>query len=150
VDTRFFCESCGNEVPFNAEVCPTCGKVFSAVKCPVCLYEGKPAEFTQGCPQCGYMSTEMQAPPGAGRGSGTGGNTSTGRGAGDRLEGKSPVDVRSGGPGVTPVRRASPPSRASRSRRSRRAVPAWLYVWGGFALLLTLVVLLILLFQRGL
>ncbi len=56
VKTRFYCENCGREVPFNAEVCPYCGKVFDAVKCPICGYEGSPEEFTSGCPKCGYLS----------------------------------------------------------------------------------------------
>ncbi len=60
VETRFYCENCGSDVPFNAEVCPSCGKIFSAVKCPVCLFEGKPGVFLQGCPKCGYMSPQIE------------------------------------------------------------------------------------------
>ena len=56
---RFYCENCGKEVPFNAEVCPYCGKIFEAVKCPICGYEGKPSEFSNGCPVCGYLSVNM-------------------------------------------------------------------------------------------
>ncbi len=53
---QFFCDSCNARVPFNAERCPTCGKHFTAVKCPECAYEGKPREFAQGCPVCGYLT----------------------------------------------------------------------------------------------
>jgi Double zinc ribbon len=53
---RFFCESCGRAVPFNAEMCPHCGKSFDAVKCPVCNYTGLPGEFLRGCPKCGYLA----------------------------------------------------------------------------------------------
>ncbi len=56
---RFYCENCGNEVPFNAAVCPYCGKVFDAVKCPICGYEGTPEEFSKGCPKCGYLSVNL-------------------------------------------------------------------------------------------
>ena len=53
---RFFCESCGRAVSFNAEMCPYCGKSFDAVKCPVCNYTGLPGEFLRGCPKCGYLA----------------------------------------------------------------------------------------------
>ncbi len=56
---RFYCENCGKEVPFNAEICPYCGKVFDAVKCPICGYEGSPSEFSGGCPKCGYLAVNM-------------------------------------------------------------------------------------------
>lgn len=55
---RFFCESCGRAVPFNAEMCPNCGKTFDAVKCPVCSHTGMPGEFLRGCPRCGYLSRQ--------------------------------------------------------------------------------------------
>lgn len=47
-------------MPFNAEVCPYCGRLFSGVKCPICGFEEKPALFTEGCPQCGYMSVNLK------------------------------------------------------------------------------------------
>jgi len=56
---RFFCESCGRAVPFNAEMCPHCGKSFDAVKCPVCNYTGLPGEFLRGCPKCGYLAGDV-------------------------------------------------------------------------------------------
>ena len=75
-NARFFCESCGRAVPFNADMCPNCGKTFDAVKCPVCKYTGMPGEFLQGCPQCGYLASEPDdagdAPSGIIRGGKTG------------------------------------------------------------------------------
>ena len=56
---QFYCDSCDARVPFNAGKCPNCGKFFAAVKCPQCSYEGKPAEFSKGCPVCGYLSDEL-------------------------------------------------------------------------------------------
>ena len=51
---KFYCESCGAEVPQNARVCTNCGKFFSSVKCPKCGRTGKTEEFIHGCPKCGY------------------------------------------------------------------------------------------------
>ncbi len=53
------CENCGNDVPFNAEVCSFCGRMFSGVKCPVCKMAGRPEIFRRGCPSCGYLSPKM-------------------------------------------------------------------------------------------
>lgn len=53
---QFFCDSCGASVGARADRCPACGKVFAAVRCPQCGYEGKPSEFTRGCSVCGYMA----------------------------------------------------------------------------------------------
>ena len=55
---RFFCDSCGASVGARADRCPACGKVFSAVRCPRCGYEGKPSDFGKGCPACGYLATD--------------------------------------------------------------------------------------------
>ncbi len=49
-------------MPFNAEVCPYCGKLFGGVKCPICGFEEKPVLFTEGCPRCGYMSVNLKYP----------------------------------------------------------------------------------------
>ena len=57
--TRFLCENCGKDVPYNAEVCSFCGRIFSAVKCPVCKRTGRPEIFKNGCPSCGYLSPKM-------------------------------------------------------------------------------------------
>lgn len=55
--TSFYCDNCGSLVAANASNCPTCGRYFSAVKCPKCEYTGALREFTEGCPVCGYMTT---------------------------------------------------------------------------------------------
>jgi Double zinc ribbon len=54
VKARYFCEQCGMEVRAGAAVCPSCGSVFTAVRCPECGYEGRAPEFRAGCPVCGY------------------------------------------------------------------------------------------------
>lgn len=51
---KFYCESCGSEVPQNAKFCGTCGKFFTFTRCPQCLYTGESKIFTNGCPKCGY------------------------------------------------------------------------------------------------
>ena len=53
---RFFCESCGTEVPRNAKNCPNCGKLFASILCPSCGFAGEEALFKGGCPVCGYSS----------------------------------------------------------------------------------------------
>jgi hypothetical protein len=53
---RFFCESCGAEVRHSERVCPSCGKTFTAVRCPRCGYEGGAKQFARGCPGCGYLN----------------------------------------------------------------------------------------------
>lgn len=53
-EAKFFCESCGSEVPRNSRVCPTCGKFFAAVRCPKCGRTGTNDDFRNGCPTCGY------------------------------------------------------------------------------------------------
>ena len=53
-DAKFFCESCGSEVPRNAKVCPVCGRFFASVRCPKCGRTGTNDDFKNGCPSCGY------------------------------------------------------------------------------------------------
>lgn len=53
-EAKFFCESCGSEVPKNARTCPTCGKFFASVRCPKCNTTGSTEDFLDGCPSCGY------------------------------------------------------------------------------------------------
>ncbi|MBP5520593.1 MAG: zinc ribbon domain-containing protein [Treponema sp.] len=53
-EAKFFCESCGSEVPRNSRVCPTCGKFFASVRCPKCGKMGTNSDFKNGCPKCGY------------------------------------------------------------------------------------------------
>ncbi len=60
---RFYCGNCSREVSANALVCPHCGSSFTAVRCPRCGFEDKPAIFADGCPSCGYMmSQEVRVP----------------------------------------------------------------------------------------
>lgn len=51
---KFFCESCGAEVPANSKFCRHCGRFFSSVRCPVCGLTGSNEKFKNGCPSCGY------------------------------------------------------------------------------------------------
>ncbi len=53
-EAKFFCESCGSEVPRNSKTCPNCGKFFASVRCPQCGRIGSNEEFAKGCPTCGY------------------------------------------------------------------------------------------------
>ncbi len=53
-EAKFFCESCGSEVPRNAKVCPICGKFFASVRCPKCGKIGTVDDFKNGCSFCGY------------------------------------------------------------------------------------------------
>lgn len=55
---RFFCENCGKEVDESEELCPHCGAVFVAIKCPRCGYRGKQHHFFRGCPACGFLGEE--------------------------------------------------------------------------------------------
>ena len=56
----FHCDFCGEEVSPEEEQCPNCGRYFRAVKCPVCEYTGKGADFLKGCPSCGYLTDQDQ------------------------------------------------------------------------------------------
>ncbi|MBN2509979.1 MAG: zinc ribbon domain-containing protein [Spirochaetales bacterium] len=58
-EAKFYCESCNNPVEYDAEVCPYCGKLFDAVKCPVCKHIGRVESFINGCPKCGYCAPHM-------------------------------------------------------------------------------------------
>ena len=53
-EAKFFCESCGNEVPRKSRFCPACGKFFASVRCPECGKTGSPEDFKAGCPRCGH------------------------------------------------------------------------------------------------
>ena len=55
-EAKFYCESCNKPVDYDAEICPHCGKIFDAVKCPVCKHVGRAESFTNGCPKCGYCA----------------------------------------------------------------------------------------------
>ena len=60
---RYFCENCGAEVRPGASSCPSCGRVFTAVRCPECGFEGRASEFARGCPSCGFMEHKKIEPP---------------------------------------------------------------------------------------
>jgi uncharacterized Zn finger protein (UPF0148 family) len=62
---RYFCEACGAEVRAGASTCPSCGSLFTAVRCPECDYEGRAPEFRSGCPVCGYRAKWNEAPSAA-------------------------------------------------------------------------------------
>jgi hypothetical protein len=66
---RFFCESCGAEVRHSERVCPSCGKTFTAVRCPRCGFEGGAKQFARGCPGCGYLNVIPPFVEETGRGS---------------------------------------------------------------------------------
>lgn len=53
-EAKFFCESCGSEVPRKSRFCPVCGKFFASVRCPKCGHTGASEDFKSGCPECGY------------------------------------------------------------------------------------------------
>lgn len=53
---KFFCESCGSEVPGNAKFCRKCGRFFASVRCPSCGATGSNEKFKNGCPVCGYSA----------------------------------------------------------------------------------------------
>ena len=59
-EAKFFCESCGSEVPRKSKVCPACGKFFASVRCPECGKTGMPDDFMDGCPRCGYAVNPEQ------------------------------------------------------------------------------------------
>ncbi|MBB6479165.1 rubredoxin-like domain-containing protein [Spirochaeta isovalerica] len=59
----FHCDNCGEAVSPDEERCPGCGRFFRAVKCPVCGYTGKGAEFLRGCPVCGYLADSYDKTP---------------------------------------------------------------------------------------
>ena len=59
MNTRFVCENCGKDVPYNAQACSFCGRFFSGVKCPVCNASGRAELFKNGCPNCGYLTPKM-------------------------------------------------------------------------------------------
>lgn len=60
-NAKFFCESCGAEVPQNARCCRHCGRFFTSVRCPACGETGNPNKFAGGCPKCGYAFTGAAA-----------------------------------------------------------------------------------------
>lgn len=55
---KFYCETCGREVPVDVDECPYCGMQFYGVMCPRCGKSGPAEIFTKGCPRCGYRSVQ--------------------------------------------------------------------------------------------
>ncbi|WP_037571252.1 double zinc ribbon domain-containing protein [Spirochaeta cellobiosiphila] len=56
---HFYCSKCGKEVPFNAEICPSCRTSFTKVMCPECHYSNEAKFFSRGCPVCGHMAPAL-------------------------------------------------------------------------------------------
>ena len=59
---RFYCESCGAEVPLEAKRCPKCGAGFESVRCPACGFTGEEKAFKSGCPSCGHRVQSPSEP----------------------------------------------------------------------------------------
>ena len=56
----FLCEFCGAKVDKWAIKCNSCGHLFDSIKCPSCSYVGKAEDFPNGCPQCGFESSQLE------------------------------------------------------------------------------------------
>lgn len=112
-EAKFFCESCGSEVPRNSKVCPTCGKFFASVRCPQCGRIGTNEDFKAGCPTCGYAVNP---------------DSELGRGnfgmPGDFGKGK---DRRYGVAGLLGLGKSKKPS-ASGSGYVESSLPWWVYI----------------------
>lgn len=50
------CDACSAVVGLHDTRCPSCGRVFDAVRCPRCDFRGPPGAFSRGCPSCGYLA----------------------------------------------------------------------------------------------
>lgn len=57
---NFLCEFCGAKVDKWAIKCNSCGHLFDSIKCPSCSYVGKAEDFPNGCPQCGFHSSQLE------------------------------------------------------------------------------------------
>lgn len=112
-EAKFFCESCGSEVPRNSKVCPTCGKFFASVRCPQCGRIGSNEDFKDGCPTCGYAVN----PDGA-MGHGSYGFAGT---AGDKNRGKNRFGTR----GMLGLARNSA---AAGGGYVESGLPVWVYI----------------------
>ena len=44
---------------------PSCGRTFTAVRCPRCGFEGGAKQFARGCPECGYLNVVPPSEEGA-------------------------------------------------------------------------------------
>ena len=88
-EAKFFCESCGSEVPRNSRTCPTCGKFFASVRCPQCGRIGSNDDFKNGCPTCGYAVN-----PDTGMGHGGSAAELFGYGGSDSSRGKFIINIK--------------------------------------------------------
>ena len=59
----FTCDHCSARVDLHADRCPSCGKVFEAVRCPKCGHQGPPRAFHDGCPKCRYLAAPRFSVP---------------------------------------------------------------------------------------
>ena len=58
----FTCDHGGAQVGLRDDRCPSCSKVFDAVRCPKCGHQGPPQAFTDGCPKCRYLAAPSRTP----------------------------------------------------------------------------------------
>jgi predicted amidophosphoribosyltransferase len=58
----YTCDHCQAPVSLHARSCPSCGKVFDAVRCPRCGHQGSPGAFADGCPSCRYLAGRPPTP----------------------------------------------------------------------------------------
>ena len=145
---RFLCEECGKEVPFNVEVCPSCGRQFKAVKCPICELEGSPDLFSEGCPACGYMSSAKSPVRTAPTSPGVEDTLSKPEESAEKTAGKAAEKSAAGGAfsyrGRGGIKKPNPPKpRPAPVKKNHRLLPNWILGWGTLLLLLLLVVLLV-------
>lgn len=132
---RFLCESCGKDVPFNVELCPSCGREFRAVKCPICELEGSPELFSEGCPACGYMSPSSP----------TRGDTPE---SAPRIRPVSPMPSIPKTEGHTKKSRIKSAQKTDTSQQEKKKLlPNFVYGWGSLILLVILVIFLLLFFR---
>jgi DNA-directed RNA polymerase subunit RPC12/RpoP len=118
----FFCDNCAKPVPLDAAECPHCGSRFTAVQCPQCSFVGKAELFSEGCPECGYLS------PTTGSGPLTFARNSA-----------------AGAPRSTPQNAELKPLPAY--RKSESHMPGWFYTLTSILLLAVLVVLMIIILR---
>ena len=111
-EAKFFCESCGSEVPRNSRVCPTCGKFFASVRCPQCGRIGSNDDFKNGCPTCGYAVNPDTGMAGSGGYAGGFGTSNSG----------------SGKYGVRGFLGLGKKSKANRGGYVESGLPVWVYV----------------------
>lgn len=60
VKPHFYCDACSQQVDAQMDSCPHCHAEFSGIRCPVCLFNGDIATFSNGCPSCGYNKIKTE------------------------------------------------------------------------------------------